>query len=377
MYELTYEFEGSGGNIQYQTRQQVETDATTADIEVEIVSTGLSLSDERIDGIAIIAVPADVDPDTAFESATKVRRTDELIEPATARELAERTALTDAAIATRFELSKIPLIVGETTHGPGQIDAVFRNDAGDLITNDELASRYPHTSQDVYFHPLGVLVERDLYRPVSTRELGGDHTAVGEPIQLATYRGSSSKPWQFGITRDDGQLLLTQDRAGPSKFDPVIKRFPIEQQPIGTEAMVFSHTVSRRTWCEDPKNLHVQSHRSEGLRTQLLYEDVEGWHLIQPDALDDPSEEGNGFESTQLDGVFVRSSLLRADQDGESKATVEHEYRITERALDTTRRLYVLSYHEVNEESVGTLKWEIANATAYEIVAEDPADESR
>ena len=372
MYELTYDFDGSGGNIQHQTRQRVETDATTADIDVEIVSTGLSLSDDTIDGLAIVAIPEAVDPDTAFDSATKVRRTDELIVPATARELTARTPLTDAAIATRYELSKAPLVVGETTHGPGQIDAVFRTDAGDVITNDELASRYQHASQDLHFHPLGVLVEGDLYRPVSTRERGGDRSTVGEPIRLATHRGSPSTPWQFGIARYDGQLLLTQARAGPSKFDPVLKRFLIETQPLGTEPLVFSHTVSRRVWSEDPANLHVQSQRSEGLRTQLLYSDADGWHLIQPAGLDDTSDgDGASFEPTQLDGVSVRSALLRAETDGETKATVEHEYRITPGALDACTRLYALSYHEANEESFDTLQWDIAEATAYEIVEKE------
>ncbi|QSG16309.1 hypothetical protein [Halapricum desulfuricans] len=369
MYELTYEFEGSGGNIQYQTRQQAETDATTAGIDVEIVSTGLSLNDQTINGIAIVAISADVDPDTAFESATSVRRTDELIGLATAHELAERTELPDTAIATRFELSKAPLIVGKATHGPNQIDAVFRNDNGDVISNYELASRYQHDTQDVHFHPLGVLVERELYRPVTASQPSAESDGVGEPIPIATYRGSTSKPWQFGLTRYNGQLLLTQARAGPSKFDPVLKRFPIETQPLGNQPLVFSHTVSRRLWSEDPVNPHVQSQRSEGLRTQFLYNDADGWHLIQPKGLDTADDaDSDSFESTQLDGVSVRSALLRSETDGEMKTTVEHEYRITPTALEVCERLYALSYYEANEESLDNLQWDIAEATAYDIV---------
>lgn len=219
------------------------------------------------------------------------------------------------------------------------------------------------------FHPLGVVVDGDLYRPVSPATGTADASTVGVPIVLETYRGSESKPWQFGVTRHDEQLLLTQARGPPEKFDPVLKRFPIETQTIGDEPLVFSHTVSRRVWAEDPLNEHVQSHRSEGLRTQFLYADAQGWHLIQPKALGDHSESAeSSFESTQLDGVSVRSSLLRAETEGDTKATVEHEYRIVPEALDSCTALYALSYYEANEESIDQLVWEIADATAHEIV---------
>lgn len=116
--------------------------------------------------------------------------------------------------------------------------------------------------------------------------------------------------------------------------------------------------------------LLVQSKReSEGFRTQFLYADSDGWHLIQLKALGDQSEAtDSSFEQTRLDDVSVRSSLLRAETDGEMKATVEHAYRITAGAIDSCRSLYALSYHEVNEESINHLEWKIADATAYEIV---------
>jgi hypothetical protein len=227
----------------------------------------------------------------------------------------------------------------------------------------------------VHFHPLGVLVGRDLYRPVTSEKADTESSAVGEPIQVTSYRGATSKPWQFGITRYDGGLLLTQARAGPAKFDPVIKRFPIESQPVGEEPLVFSHTVNRRVWSEDPANLHVQSQRSEGLRTQLLYQDSAGWHLIQPQAIDmDEDADGSDFEPTALDGVSVRSALLRSETDGEMKATVEHEYRVTTGVRDACDKLFALSYYEANEESVDTLQWDVAEATAYELVGTGPND---
>jgi hypothetical protein len=202
-------------------------------------------------------------------------------------------------------------------------------------------------------------------------------TSVGNPLQVETYRGSDSKPWQFGLTRYEDELLLTQARGPPAKFDPVLKRFPIETRSIGAEPLVFSHTVSRRVWSEDPLNMKVQSQRSEGLRTQFLYADSDGWHLIQPQSLGEPTDSsGSSFEPTTLDGVSVRSSLLRATTDGETKATVEHEYRITDQVVSACDRLYALSYHEANEESIERLQWEIADAKAYEIVRDQDGSDS-
>lgn len=368
LYELTYEFDGSGGNIQYQTAQQVETEATAAAVDAEVVSTGLSLRAETIEGIAIVEIADGVDPDAVFASATSVHDADSLIDPVDARDLAERTDMAGTGRASRFELSKVPLVVGAATHGPGQTDAVFRAADGEAIRSHELASQQEHENLDMSFHPLGVIVEGELYRPVRPNASAVDGSAVGEPIDVTTYRGSDGTPWQFGVTRYDGQLLITQARAGPEKFDPVLKRFQIETQTIGDEPLVFSHTVSRRVWSEDPVNLYVQSQRSEGLRTQFLYADTDGWHLIQPTDFDNPSEAADdSFEPTQLNGVAVRSALLRAETDGETKATVEHEYRITPEVFEACDRLYALSYHEANEESFDRLQWDIADATAYEI----------
>lgn len=274
----------------------------------------------------------------------------------------------------RFELGKAPLVVGEPTHGPGRVDAVFRSSDGEIVQSRDLAFQRLFEDVDVYFHPLGVLVDGELYRPVIAEGSDAPMEAVGEPIVLESYRGGTGKPWQFGVTRDDDQIFLTQARAGPEKFDPVIKRFPIETQSIGAEPLVFSYTVSRRNWTEDPQNLHVRSQRNQGLRTQFLYEDGEGWHLIQPKALGEPTDaDDSSFEPTALDGVTVRSSLLRSETDGETKVTVEHEYRVTRNVFSACDRLYALSYHEVDEESIDTLQWEIANATAHEITPEKSA----
>jgi len=492
LHRLRYQFESSGGNVQYQTTQHVQKEADTHNTEVTLVTTGLSLTSGGIEGTAIVEVSDDVALADVFEAATAIRQLSpdsrnpvtaseqepvsdplpdddiprfeqsaamknlladvsetpgrgfllysnltrcrpherdlwlvriqsteldataeltkpdivefyrehiglleekptlkiggfhgvseptirlsvvaSLTDPQEARELAERVNSAGAMNIYRFELSKESLVVGASTHGPGQAEAVFRNSAGKEVCSRELAYRIWYEGLDVSGHPLGVVVDGELYRPV-TAASDAETTTVGDPLHIETYRGSEAKPWQFGVTRSDDQLLMTQARGPPEKFDPVLKRFPIETEAIGDDPLVFSHTVSRRLWSEDPLNVRIQSQRSEGLRTQFLYADDDGWHLIQPKALGDPSEAtDSSFEPTPLDGVSVRSSLLRADTDGETKSTVEHEYQIAAATLDACSSLYALSYYEVNEESVNHLEWEIADATAYEIVHEN------
>jgi hypothetical protein len=496
LYNITYQFESDGGNIQYKTIQNVKKEADTSGVDLTIVTSGLALDDEVMRGIAVVELEDDADPAVVFKSAANVDKkevrgnssdnqsdesTSELpsdpdpaqdisrveTDQAVARSLAEVSetpgrgamfysnlsrcqpferdlwfvpisetsvdnsdvsyvelvefycshlellqeqpslkigvyhqasnsriqlslvaSLTDQQEASelaakvdgpdpmnfyRFELSKLPLVVGETTHGPGSFGAVFRNKDEEEVISRDLAYQHWHEGLTASYHPLGVLVDGTLYQPVSLASDDIDASAVGDPITLETYRGSkTSRPWQFGLTRYDDQLLITQARASPDKFDPVLKRYPIEKQTLDDEPLVFSHTVSRRVWSEDPLNLHVQSQRSEGLRTQFIYEDSDGWHLRQPKGVEDPDKSADpSFESTQLDGVSVRSALLRVSDDGDVKATVEHEYRITEDVFDACDQLYALSYYEANEESFDNLQWDIADATAYEIVNEN------
>jgi hypothetical protein len=289
-----------------------------------------------------------------------------------ASELSEQSGSSDAMNFYRFELAKASLVVGSSTHGPGHTDGTFASPAGDEMSSQELAYRHWFEGLAVHYHPLGVIVDSELCRPVISDPDNGTSMAVSDPIFVNTYRGSTGKPWQFGVTRHEDQILITQARAGPAKFDPVLKRFPIQTEVLGDEPLVFSHTVSRRVWNADPLNDQVQSQRSEGLRTQFLYADSDGWHLIQPKTLGEPTEtRGAAFEPTQLGGVSVRSTLLRSETAGEMKTTVEHEYRITEDVFDSCTRVYALSYFEANEESIDRLQWDIADAAAYEIVRSD------
>ena len=72
LYKLSYEFEPSGGNIAYQTTQQVEKEASATEADIDLVTTGLSLENNTTDGIAIVDVPDTVDPAATFEAATGV-----------------------------------------------------------------------------------------------------------------------------------------------------------------------------------------------------------------------------------------------------------------------------------------------------------------
>ncbi|MFC6721581.1 hypothetical protein ACFQHN_29360 [Natrialbaceae archaeon GCM10025896] len=479
LYNLTYQFESDGGNIEYKTAQQVQKEAETHGMEIKPVTTGLDIDGDTVGGTVVVDIADDVVPADVFESAdaissipvdresegdngensieappadpepamdvhrfesnsevaavladvsetpgrgalfhadlthcqpfkrdlwlvtirsetverSELTKADllafyfehldlfedtpslkigvyhgtaeapiqlslvaSLTDPADAQKLAQQIKSQSPTNFYRFELTKKSLVVGEATHGPGQIEAIFQNAAGDELSSREIAYRRWHEELAASYHPLGIIVEGELYRPVP-----GDNSTdadVGEPLVLASYRDGNGKPWQFGLTRYDNQLLMTQARASPAKFDPVLKRFPIETQELGDEPLVFSHTVSRRVWSEDPQNLHIQSQRSEGLITQFVYKNSAGWHLIQPKANRDPDEPADAaFEQTRLDGVSVRSSKLSANTDGETKATVEHEYQIANDVFDACECLYALSYYEANEESFDRLQW--------------------
>jgi hypothetical protein len=73
LYTITHQFGSDGGNIQYKTIQEVEKNAETSGIDLTIVTTGLALGDETIDGIAVVELADSIDPATVFGSATTIR----------------------------------------------------------------------------------------------------------------------------------------------------------------------------------------------------------------------------------------------------------------------------------------------------------------
>lgn len=65
----------------------------------------------------------------------------------------------------------------------------------------------------------------------------GDHYGISRmnSLSLKTHCGTDSTPWQFSLVRTADEIMLTQAKAGPEKFDPVLKRFTIEDQPIDND----------------------------------------------------------------------------------------------------------------------------------------------
>lgn len=193
---------------------------------------------------------------------------------------------------------------------------------------------------------------------------------AGEQLEIATHRGDESTPWQFSVTRTASEIVITQARGKPEQFDPVIKRFTIEDRSVGEIPVEFHHAIIRRVWTEDPDRPQIKSSRSEGRQVEFLYQDDDGWHLAQPEAESGQSSftEPSAYEPTKLPGVTASSTFLRASQDGETKYAEERDYRVTSEILDEFSEVYVLSYHEVNEESVEDVLWEVANAFAYRLI---------
>ena len=203
----------------------------------------------------------------------------------------------------------------------------------------------------------------------------GNHYGIAEaaPLSLTTYRGKDSTPWQFSLLRTDNELMLTQAKAGPDKFDPVLKRFNIKRYPLGDNGVEFHHAVSRRIWQTSEHKPHVKSQRSEGRIFELLYRDPAGYHLDLVDPDDEPTESvgSQEFVSTDHQGVMVSSTYLRAKGENETKYTEDRDYRIVEDILESYAEVYVLSYYELNEESKTRCVWKTDDAVACRLVSEE------
>jgi|APHM01.1.fsa_nt_gi hypothetical protein len=196
--------------------------------------------------------------------------------------------------------------------------------------------------------------------------------AEGAPLSLTTHRGGDSTPWQFSLLRTDDELMLTQAKAGPEKFDPVLKRFTIEEQVLGDDPVAFHHAVSRRVWQTYPDDPITKSQRSEGRIFELLYRDPTGYHFDRADPDDEPTESVGSQEFIQTDhpGVTVSSTYLRAKEDGVTRYTEDRDYRISEEILEHYAEVYVLSYYELNEESTTRCVWKTDDAIAHRLVAD-------
>lgn len=191
----------------------------------------------------------------------------------------------------------------------------------------------------------------------------------GARLDVRTYRGSKSMPWQFSARRTADGIVITQARGPKEKFDPVVKRFTIKNRSLAGHSIDFHHAVSRRVWSEDPDRPEVQSQRSEGHVIEFLYADRDGWHIVRPEAQAESTETDDAhYESTNYSGIATSSSFLRAETDSGVKYTEEREYRVTSAILDEYSEVYVLSYYKENEESVEHLRWNVEEAVAYRLV---------
>lgn len=197
-----------------------------------------------------------------------------------------------------------------------------------------------------------------------------DHYALAaaERLSLETYRGGDGTPWQFSLLRTDDEIVVTQAKGPPEKFDPVVKRLEIQPRTVGERPVEVSHNVTRRVWTEDSDQPRVQSHRSEGRVFQLLYRDPAGWHFAQPED-DDADETGaDEYVPTEHPGLSVNATSIRVEEDGDTRYITERDYRITSEMLDAYAEVYALSYDEVNEKSYGQAIWEVEDATAYRLL---------
>jgi hypothetical protein len=187
-----------------------------------------------------------------------------------------------------------------------------------------------------------------------------------EQLDVVSHMGGSTLPWQFSVTRTADTIVVTQARGPKERFDPVVKEFDIVQRPLEDGPQSFKHTVSRRVWSEDSARPEVRSQRSEGQIVEFLLHDDEGWHLDRPEpetALDTEPP----YYDTAYSGIILSDASIRTRTDDDLKYTEEREYRLAPQFSSAYDTVYVLWYHELNEESDRAVRWEIANANAYQL----------
>lgn len=218
------------------------------------------------------------------------------------------------------------------------------------------------------------------------REENGSYAWIGggeaEMLSVATYRGSSSTPWQFVATRTGDCITVQQARGPEEQFDPVVRVFDIEAQRVADESVEFHHAAVRRVWSEEGSDPHVQSQRSESRTIEFLYRDGEGWHFAQPVSAKTQGSlvDTDGFEPTTHPGLMVSATYLRSETESAVQFTEERTYRVTPAFVDAYPDVYVLSCVEVNEESTERLLWEVEDAVAYRLIthsADESEDEGR
>lgn len=251
-------------------------------------------------------------------------------------------------------------------------ETVFADSAGEagMIPEDRIVA----TCRTAGFDPatvedgLATLVEAGRLR----EDRGRYGPVEGETLDVVTHYGNESKPWQFSVRRTDEAVVVTQARGPADEFDPVVKRFAVEERSLAAGAVEFRSSAVRRVWSEDPDRPGMRSRRSEARHVEFLYRDRDGWHLVRPDpetarfGLVDTS----GHEPTGHPGVTVSSTFLRAETGTDLRFSEERTYRVTEAVLDAYGAAYVLVYHELDEESARADRWEVDDATAHRLVAE-------
>jgi hypothetical protein len=188
-------------------------------------------------------------------------------------------------------------------------------------------------------------------------------------LRLDTYRGGEGTPWQFALERTADELVIEQARGPPEKFDPVVKRFAIEERVLGPDPLEFEHAVSRRVWDESPEQPAVRSQRQEGRVVEFLYRDPEGRHLVRPEPQGETAPDAT-LQPTDHEGITVDATYLRHEDetDCDTRYVGERTYRVSQAAFDTHAEVYVLTYDVLNEESEAGAVWDVENAVAHRLI---------
>ena len=202
LHRLRYQFESSGGNVQYQTTQHVQKEADTHNTEVTLVTTGLSLTSGGIEGTAIVEVSDDVALADVFEAATAIRQlSPDSRNPVTASEQEPVSDPLPDDDIPRFEQSAaMKNLLADVSETPGRGFLLYSNltrcrpHERDLwlvrIQSTELDATAELTKPDIvefYREHIGLLEEKP------TLKIGGFH-GVSEPTIRLSVVASLTDP---------------------------------------------------------------------------------------------------------------------------------------------------------------------------------------
>lgn len=190
-----------------------------------------------------------------------------------------------------------------------------------------------------------------------------------ERLPMASWRGYSSLPDKFTITRSSNEIIIEHTRESGKGPQSITKRLTIKHQEIDEDPIEFKYSRARRSWKDNENNSQFKSRRSVGRTFDLLYQAADGWHLETPTILNEKEHPTTNGEilPTNHDGLFLKGEFLLCIEGSELKCIDEREYHATKELIESYEAVYILSYDEIDHHLPEMSHWGIENGVAWKL----------